>query len=313
MPRIALLRWNNLTFDLERELKNRGHNVFTSKNISEDDLSKFDIVVNWNESEATGQTKWTGRKYVEFCKNLGIKTILLQVGRRGSSRIYPPFNEKIISDRFCIWGEGDKKRFMEVGVPEEKLFITSTPIFKHLEPREKHKGVNIVFNPEHWDDDVVENQMVAGELRKLKGVKITTKLLEEEHFANLYDNPVVSNRHREGHLEICANVLKTADLVVGISESTFELMAEILDIPVIIADIWMPKPCKGDRRYINYKREYSRACELVKFDKLNKTIYERLKHPEHLREERKQIAVEDGGIDIKDPVSEIIKVIEYGK
>lgn len=307
--RIAILRWNSLTFDLERELERRGHKVFTSKNISEDDLGKFDVVVNWNESEATGQTKWTGRKYVEFCKKLGIKTVLLQVGRRGSARIYPPFNEKILSDKVCLWGEGDKRRLLEVGTPEDKLVVTGTPIFKYLKPREKHEGINIVFNPEHWDNDVVENQIVAGSLRKLKGVKITTKLLEEEHFTNIYDNPVLSNRHSEEHLEICANVLKTADLVVGISESTFELMAEILDIPVIIADIWMPKSCKGDKMYMDYKREYSNACELVKFDKLNEIIYKRLKHPEYLKEERRQISIEDGGINLKDPVSEIIKVI----
>lgn len=310
MLKIAILRWNNLTYDIEKELEKRGHEVFTSRNITKNDLTKFDVVVNWNESEATGQTDMNGREYVKYCKNLGIKTVLLQVGRRGSSRIYPPFNEEILSDKVCLWGEGDKKRLIDMGTPEEKLFITGTPIFKHLQSREKHGGINVVFNPEHWDDDVVENQIVAGYLRKLKGIKITTKLLKDEHFTNIYDNPVITNRHIEGHLEKCAEVLKTADLVIGISESTFELMAEILDIPVIIADIWIPKACKGDERYKDYKREYSNACELVKIDKLNETIYKRLKHPEVLREERKQISILDGGINIIDPISEIIKIIE---
>ncbi len=39
MSRIAILRWNNLTFDLEEELTKRGHQVLNSKNINKDDFN----------------------------------------------------------------------------------------------------------------------------------------------------------------------------------------------------------------------------------------------------------------------------------
>ena len=90
--------------------------------------------------------------------------------------------------------------------------------------------------------------------------------------------------------------MATADIVVGVSESTFELFAEYLDIPVVIADIWIPKACGNDERYKEYHREYSDGCVRVKdVFKLPEAVEYALKHPEHLREERKKVVLEDGG------------------
>lgn len=303
--KILIFRWNNLTFLIEKELEKRGHKVFATHQLPRKDIKKFDIMVNWNESEAGG-----GADYIKHAKTLGIKTILLEHGRRGSSRIYPPFNEPYLSDKVCVWGQRDYDKFLEIGTPKEKLVITGTPIFKYLKPREKHEGINVIFSPEHWDTDVSENLIVAATLRKLKGVKIISKLLKGEHEERYYDNPIISSRLHEGHLEKCAEVLSTADLVVGISESTFELMAEILDIPVVIADVWIPKACDGDDRYKDYKREYSDACKLVKIDKLNETIYQQLKHPEELKEQRTQVAINEAGINIENPTKLICDAIE---
>ena len=88
-------------------------------------------------------------------------------------------------------------------------------------------------------------------------------------------------------------------------------MAEIMDIPVVIADIWIPKACKGDTRYKDYKREFSDACVPVSdIKELNNVIEYQLEHPEMLKQERSLIGIIDGGIGIKDPVGEIIKVIK---
>jgi len=303
MKKILIFRWNNLTWDIEKELEKRGHKVFATHKLDRKDIKKFDIMVNWNESEASG-----GADYIRHAKTLGLKTILLEHGRRGSSRIYPPFNEPYLSDKICVWGQSDYDKFLEIGTPKEKLVITGTPIFKYLK-REEHEGINIIFSPEHWDTDVNENLIVAAQLRKLKGVKIISKLLKGEHNERFYDNPVISSRLHEGHLEKCAEVLNTADLVVGVSESTFELMAEILDIPVVIMDTWIPKACDGDDRYKDYKREYSDACKRTGIEKLNETIYQQLKHPEELREQRRLVAINEAGIEIQDPVKNICDTI----
>jgi hypothetical protein len=159
-------------------------------------------------------------------------------------------------------------------------------------------------------EDVVENHIVASELRKLKGVKVITKGVQKENNTEIFENPVESDRFSSNHLNIVAEVLSTADLVVAISESTFAFLAECLDIPVIIADIWTPKIRGKDPRYLEFKGNFSNGVTKVKLEDLNNEIYKQLKHPEIKREERKETARRQGGTEIKDPVNELIKVIE---
>lgn len=304
--KILLFDFNNILTDVAKELVNRGHKLLGGI-VTPQMIKEADTVVLWNETPMGGWDKWV--------KEMGLskkRTVLMQHGRRGTSRIYPPFNEPLKSDVLCAWSENDRKRLTNSNVPPEKIRVTGTPIFKHLQPRIPHEGINVVFSPEHWDIDVAENFIVNAQLAKLKGVNLITKCLIDEHTPGIYPNPVWSDRRSEGHLDICIDVLRKADVVVAVSESTFELLAEALDIPVIIADIWTPKACGGDERYRDYHREYSPACTRVKnISKLNDAIMYAIKHPENLREERKKIVIDDGGINIEDPVAEIIKVIEH--
>lgn len=301
--KILLFDFNNVLQDVALELENRGHTLLPHDGKQKTFL-KADVIVVWNE---TSLGLW--RDWIITARKKGKRVVLVQHGRRGTSRIFPPFNETLVSDVVCVWGENDRKRMESCGVPPESIRVTSTPIFKHLKPRANHTGINVLFSPEHWGGEVVENAIVASQLRKLKGVNVISKLLEEEHDPMNYDNPIISDRKEVGHLEITAEVLAITDLIVSISESTLELMAEILDIPVVIADIWIPKSLHGDERYKEYRREYSNACTRVPLDKLNETIMYQLKHPELHRAERKQIGILDGGLDIENPVEKIIKVI----
>lgn len=287
--------------DVMTELTARGHELLEHR----DQWKEADVIVVWQETELGGAKDW-----IKMVQKAGKRVVLLQHGRRGTSRIFPPFNEELVSDQLCVWGEADKKRMMECGVPEEKIFITGTPVLPKSWVRPLHEGINVVFSPEHWDTEVVENIIVAGALRKVDGINVITKILEGEHNPKEYDNPVSSNRQHPGHLDIVYETLQKADAVVAISESTFELMAEIMDIPVIIADIWIPKACAGDDRYKEYQREYSDACEKVQDpNKLGEVIKKHIKHPTLLKEEREAIGIADGGMNIKDPTEEIIKVI----
>jgi hypothetical protein len=246
---------------------------------------------------------------VNYAKLLGKPTIVVQHGRRGTSRYYPPFNEPITADKLCVWGERDKKSLVEAGHPTDKIFITGTTIFQHLKGRRSHGRMNIVFCPEHWDRELSENKNVAQELRKLrKGYRITTKIIEG-HDPKLYDNPVFSDRSKPDHLEICAEVLSTADLVVSISESTFELMAQYLDIPVVVVEDWFPKTFGGDERYYNYRRVISEAAKRTSLKNLIGTIEQQLGEPQELGGQRKIVAIEEGGANIINPLKEICRVI----
>lgn len=303
---VLLFDFNNILIDVVEELARRGHNVLSGK-VTTQMIKKADVVVLWNETPMGG---WD--TIVEQLRKEGKRTVLMQHGRRGTSRIYPPFNEPLKSDVICAWSENDRKRLTDAGVEPKKIHVTGTTVFNHLKPRVPHEGINVVFSPEHWDKDVVENFIVASQLAKLKGVNVITKCLTGEHTEGVYQNPVWSDRVAPDHLGIVADTLAQADVIVAVSESTFELSAQLLDIPVVIADIWVPKACNGDERYRDYTREYSDACVRVKdMSKLNEAIMFAVKHPEHLREERRRIAIDDGGTDLN-ALDNITKVIENG-
>lgn len=305
---ILIFDWNNILTDVTEELRKRGHNILPPDGKPET-FKKADVIVLWNETTLGGWKEW-----IKKSRKAKKKVVLIQHGRKGTSRIYPPFNEKLESDIISCWGKNDKERLISVGVDEKRITVTGTTIFSHLKPRVKHKGFNVVFSPEHWDQEVEENLWVADELRKLKGswfkpIKVITKGLKNECYPEWYDNLILSNRGAPDHLEIVADVLSKADVVVALSESTFELLAQSLDIPVVIADCWIPKACAGDDRYKEYHRIYSNAVDKVPLSELNKTIKYVLKHPEHLRQERKEIVIGDGGTNIKNPLEELCNLI----
>jgi len=169
--KIAVSNWNNVNTDLIAELKKRGHKIYTT--IEEKDkqfLKEIDVLITWNEVHQYGNDI-----FLQEVNDAGVETVLVQHGRRGTSRIYPPFNEKLICKKACLWGENDRKRLIETGNPPERLFVTGTSVFKHLTPRVPHEGINVVFSPEHWGEEVFENNVVAGALRKIKGINVITK------------------------------------------------------------------------------------------------------------------------------------------
>lgn len=301
---ILIFDWNSVLTDLRVVLEQRGHTILPMDGKAAT-LKKADVLVLWNETESGG---W--KDVIKSAQKQGKKVILVQHGRKGVSRIYPPFNDKLQSDMVCVWGEKDKLRLVRSGVTPDRIIVTGTSIWSHLKPRKPHEGFNVVFSPEHWDADVVENLIVASELRKLKGVNVITKIIKGHQLPENYQNPVISDRHAPDHLSIVAETLSIADVVVSISESTFEMLAQSLDIPIVIADVWIPKACQGDEKYKEYQREYSNACTKVKLKDLNNTIMQELKNPSRLSRERKEIVVADGGKDILSPVYRIINVIE---
>lgn len=246
---------------------------------------------------------------IEYAKKKGIPTIVLQHGSKGTSRYYFPFNQPVLADKICVWGQAMKDRLLETGTPEKKIEITGTPLIKHLKPRIEHKEINVVFSPEHWSEEVKENVDTAKELLKLKGVNIFTKIVQEHNLDN-YQNPIISDRHSKEHIGIVADLLSKTDLVVGIMEGTFELFAQCLDIPVVIMTDWKPKVISGDDRYLKYDKRLTNAVKQTSLKNLNKTIWQQIKNPNQLKEERKKAVIDEGGINIENPLEEIIKVIK---
>lgn len=255
-------------------------------------ITEADKVILWNDVNPVE------RGIIKLAHSLGKEVIVMQHGRKGTSRYYPPFNEKIQADKLLVWGDHDQRSLIAAGQDQRRIRVVGTTVFDGLPEREEHIGINVVFCPEHWDKEVEENSWVKKELRKLrykrKDIKIITKIIES-HNPKDYDNPTQTNRNADNHLEVCRNVLSTADLVVGVSESTFELMAQAMGIPVVIMDEWTPKHFGNDDRYATYRRIISPASKRSSVKNLNETILDQLAHPEELREERERVVLDEGG------------------
>lgn len=308
--KILINHWNSVLYRVHDELERRGHEVLVGIEYILNPPKDLVAALFWNETMMKCEPKPWG-EYVKDFKKKGIKTFLYQHGRFGTSRIFPPFNEPLICDKVLLWGEADRKRYESVGTPSDRIVVTGCPLFMSLKSRIKQKKTTIVFCPEHWGDEVEENFAVAQELRKLKKVNIITKLLKDNHYIEWYDNPVLTDRNSPDHFEITADVLSKADVVVGVYSSTFELMAQYLDIPVIVVDTWRPKACSGDEKYKTYRREKSNGVTYVTVDKLNDAIKFYLKRPEYMQAERSHAVIEDGGAQYADPLKNICDAIEH--
>jgi len=297
MSKYYLTDWNRVLADVREVLKD---NIVQSP-------SEADKIIVWQDvmSFSLGIAK--------IAKMQKKPLILMQHGRWGTGQYFYPFYQKCLADHICVWGQEVKNRMIEVGIPAKRIHITSSTIFKHLIPKKKHKGINIVFTPEHWDADVPENHIVYKELMKYKkthNVNIIVKTVNEYDKKN-YENVIWSDRSKPGHLKICAEVLSTADVVVGIMEGTFELLAQVMDIPVIIADIWQPKSFRGNEGYKKYERMQSDAAKYVSLKGLQAEISQQIGNPEELKKQRQKVALNEAGLHIKDPLKEILKVIKY--
>lgn len=279
-------------------------------------LEEYFEEVDFNEAEKV--VLWQdvigiGRGLAKLAHLQGKPVIQVLHGRRGYTQYGYPWKKEMISDKICVWGKTDLETLTRFGIPPEKIVITGTTVFSHLKPRVKHKGTNIVFSADHWDHDILENDDVIKVLRGMKGVNIIHKIMEV-HDIKKYDNPVFSNRDRPNHLDICADVLSKADLLVAISEGTFELMAQILNIPVVIANIFAPRPSLADMKYLQWRLPFSQAVKKEPdLKKLALVIRQQLKNPDELREQRRSAALNDAGIEIKDPLQRMVEVIKTTK
>lgn len=266
-----------------------------------DKIEDCDVVLLWNDLYPTERT------IISLAKSLGKKTAVMQHGRRGSSRYFPPFNEPITADHLLVWGEDDKDALVKAGHPKKKIKVVGSPILNNLPKKTNPTGnKTIVFCPEHWDRPVIENERVRDELRKLEGYNVITKIIETHNPID-FDNTIQTNRSDKTHLEKCKEILSSCILVVGVSESTFELMAQVMDIPVVIMEEWEPKAFGGDMRYLNYRRVISPASKRATITTLLNVVKQQIENPDELKKERQRIAKSEGGVGIN-TVKELLKL-----
>ena len=277
-------------------------------NVLVDLKEHFELVESIAEAEAV--VLWQdvvslSRSIVRLAHSEGKKVIIVQHGRHSTMDYCPPANYQFISDKLCVWGQQDVDRLSDNDFDKDKIVLTGTTIFSHLKPRRKHTGTNVVFVLAHQDCEIEENKEVAEALKEIEGINVITKGMEK-HNPDGYQNYVSSHRDEDNHLDICADVLRDADIVVAIKDDTFSLLAYSLDIPVIIPKVWRDRTMLGKET----KERFTEACELVDLQDLGEAIKRTLKNPDKLKEQRRKVAIEEGGVQIINPLKNIIDVIK---
>ncbi|MEW6503877.1 MAG: glycosyltransferase [Chloroflexota bacterium] len=275
-----------------------------------DEIENADAVVVWNDVLPRY------RELIIKATLLKKPSLVMQHGLRATREYAIPYNKPLFANQIMVWGPKDKQRLINAGIKEERIIITGSEIFDDFYNLKKapHKGINIVFAPMHWYEELNENIILANHLRQLcsedNNLNIITKVVDTKKI-EYYDNPIVSNAHEPNHIEICASVLAKADLVVSVTESTFEFLAYMLDVPVIVVDIWKPK-YHMDRLFIkNINADISSAPLLVPLDKLNEAIYRTLENPKKFSAERKRALYNEAAIgwDNRSAVERIVETI----
>ena len=274
-------------------------------------VEEADVVVLWQDIIA-----------LELCiartaKRLGKPIVVIQHGAHGTEDYVPPLSNELLADKILVWGEYDRDQLLGAGIDPGRIEIVGTTVFKRLKGREPHEGKNVLFSPEHWDYDIEENLEIYERLVELcnkNGWNLRVKTMEMHDRDRYADHEVFSNRGQPDHLDICAEQLAWADVVISISEITFELMAQSLDIPVICCAISKPRMFLDNPKYLDLKKPYSNAIK--KIDNLNvleETIKSQLDNPAELEKERRDVVLLRGGIHIEDPLQKMVDAINAMK
>jgi hypothetical protein len=206
----------------------------------------------------------------------------------------PPLSYPVIADRYLVWGEADAEQARRAGA---NYAVVGSPVLQWLKPRARGTTPTILFCPTHDYRESARYQcwQVARRLLRCQGT-LVAKLLDRHcpvHFP-LFET-VVSAPTDADHLDRCADALARADVVVGMADGTFELMACAMDIPVVMVDV------PGN--------PHGQACRVTDLDGLPAAVSRALDRPEELRAERRAVACHEGGWGM-DSTANILREIE---
>jgi hypothetical protein len=275
--------------------------------------------------------------------------VVVQHGAGGARDYEHPENFPLLADKWCCWGQHDYERLVRQGhgdravitgspiinqikpkeAHEDKNIIFCPIVTTHEEPANlivfyelkkieldysqknmmKHKEELIeewrpsVFNPKNFDEGFIP----YGEINT--NFRLVSKLTPI-HDMGLYLGSVCKTSVASStHIEDCVKLLTNTDLVVGMVESTFQMLAMAMDIPVVISKEWEFK-IYGGKDYTNCDHLKTNAATYAETKDLRKVIEQELSHPERLKEERKKTVLRELGDITSDPDKNIIKVIK---
>lgn len=333
-PKIYLRDWNGIL----QEVRKTEEFEFVN------DARDADCLVLWQD--VRGELLELCRINREFMHK---KVVVVQHGRGAERDYDPNLNNfEMIADKFCCWGKSAYDRLTKYG-HKDKAVITGCPLINRLKPHEKHPEKNIVYLPVITMHEEPDNLITFYELKKIELEHSQAKLKQHRdilrkdwnvkylnpestgdkipysdissdwrliskltgmHDKNLYLGSVtLSQQNGLTHIDDCVRLLTQTDVVVGMEEGTFQLLAMAMGIPCVMVDGFI-YDSYGGASYENLDIIKTDGVVYTTNEGLRSTIEQELSNPERLQEERKRVVAEELGDLTSNPDDNIIKVIK---
>lgn len=276
---------------------------------------------------------------IKTAKRLGYDkpTFVVQHGRGATSDYDKPNSYPLSADYFLCWGKNDYDRLKRLGLGD-KGTVVGCPLNTLRRPKIPHQEKVVLFAPVNTGKEEPENIAVYYELLKLKYAKAGARLLNLKdalkdkwtmtsnnacqefdvvakllpwHDKNMYHGRVlVGSQYDSGNNKLIFELMRNVDAVVGVDEGCTEIFAMANDVPVIIVDGFKYRQYREDERsYVVTEPYKTKGAVHVPLNGLSQAIDYALAHPEHLREERAEVAEIEMGISYGDATKNIYDFI----
>jgi len=239
----------------------------------------------------------------------GVPTFVVQHGRRAMRDYWTHVGEPTSLACF-VWGMKDYEDAIEGKWHPTRVFRVGAPWFTYIPERQEEKGL-VVYDVPHWNIDTMESKRTWAALKKIEGIRPVAKMItpSDQNQKNYIGEQCLTYRDEPGHIEATFDLIKRASVVVCMMESTMELFAHALGIPVVHVKGFKHKELEGTWQGVEdtLPGKGSIACER---DGLAKAIKKAMDNPNLMKQEARERLLEDAGDPETDtPVRSITSII----
>lgn len=144
------------------------------------------------------------------------------------------------------------------------------------------------------------------------GAGLVNVKLSGVHDQHQYQSPLIVSQQNDPHLiDQLAQLLQNVDAMVCLEEGTMQLMAAYLGIPVIVVDIFKYENYGGCANYDTVEKIKTKSSYWIgDIKKIGSVLDHALSHPRELDKFRRQVCEQEGGVNLGNPVQNILGVIQ---
>jgi len=275
--------------------------------------------------------------------------IVVQHGRGATNDYLPPNKFLMHATKFCCWGIKDYERLERAGWKDKAVITGSplADFIKPRDPHEGKNIVFVPVITSHeepdnieayWKLKCIEFQRSSKKLNKFKDAlrnewnawvieptsategtipyynfnkewRLITKLTDAHDHRLYYGDIVKTSPNNKTHITDTIRLLQVTDLVVGIEEGTFQLLAMAMGIPVVMVDGFKYTEY-GGIDYSSVEMIKTTGVRRVELSDIEKTIDKELANPDALKKAREKVVSEELCDGSSNPIDNIVNVIK---